>query len=142
MPVLGRQRIRNEPLQSSLPGNPMQPAAQRPNRETRLWTVDVAEGSLLASIRDAYLCGFAVIDARDGFKKDALSKNIYTPDGFKDSLKDSSIAQTAKIKLARNRIAKARDRVAALEKETALPPPDQSEAASRLRDRVWQQLRR
>jgi molybdopterin converting factor small subunit len=140
--VLGRQRIRQESLQSSLPSDPMHPAATRPNRITKLWELDAADGTLLASLRDSYLSAFAAVDARDAFKADAVKANRYTPDGLKEALRDHSVAQTAKIKAARNRIAKARERLAELEKETALPPPDQSEAASRLRDRVWQQLQR
>jgi hypothetical protein len=139
--VLGRQRIRNE-VTSSLPGNPLQPVAARPNRTTRLWTLDAAEGSLLASLRDSYLSGFETVDARDAFKAAAIKKNRFTEDGLKESLREFSVAQTAKIKQARNRIEKARERVAELEQEVALAPPDQSEAASRLRDRVWQQLQR
>ena len=60
---------------------------------------------------------------RDGFKADAISKNRFTADGLKESLRDFSVAQTAKLKAARNTIAKARDRLAELEKETALPLP-------------------
>jgi hypothetical protein len=142
MAILGRQRIRNEAIASSLPGNPMQPVAPRPNRTTRLWTLDAPDGTLLAALRDSYLSGFDVIDSCDAFKADAIKKNRFTDDGLKESLREFSVAQTAKIKQARNRIEKARERVAELEKETALPPPDQSEAASRLRDRVWQQLQR
>jgi hypothetical protein len=37
-------------------------------------------------------------------------------------------------------VAKARDRLAELEVETVVPTPDQSEAASRLRDRIWRQI--
>jgi molybdopterin converting factor small subunit len=103
---------------------------------------DATEGTLLASLRDSYLSAFAAVDARDAFKADAVKANRYTPDGLKEALREHSVAQTAKIKAARNRIQKARDRLAELEKETALPPPDQSEAAARLRDRVWQQLQR
>jgi hypothetical protein len=142
MAILGRQRIRNEAIASSLPGDPMHPAATRPNRITKLWELDAADGTLLASLRDSYLSAFAAVDARDAFKADAVKANRYTPDGLKEALREHSVAQTAKIKAARNRIAKARERLAELEKETALPPPDQSEAASRLRDRVWQQLQR
>jgi hypothetical protein len=143
MPVLGRQRIRNERRPSLLPGgDPMQPAAMRPNRSTRLWEQDVTEGSLLASVRNAYTSAFDVVDARDGFKADAIKTNRYTPDGLKESLRDFPVAQTAKLKAARNTLAKARDRIGSLERETALPPPDQGEAASRLRDRVWQQLQK
>jgi hypothetical protein len=80
-----------------------------------LWTQGAAEGSLLSNVRDAYLLAFQVIDARDAFKVDAITTNRYTPDGLRESVKDFSIAQMAKIKKARNTIGKARDRLAELE---------------------------
>jgi hypothetical protein len=140
--VFGRQRIRNEAPQPVIGGNPLVPA-KPPSRPTRLWTQEAAEGTLLASLRDdAYLAAFGVVDARDKFKADAIKANRFTEDGLREQVKEFSINQTAQLKKARNIVDKALDRVAELEKETALPPPDQSEAASRLRDRTWQQLQR
>src|SRR5262245_12810584 len=139
--VKGRMTIRKE-RNSSLPGNPLNPVDGRPNKVIGLWTLESGDDVLLGQLLSAYETSLAVIDGRDAFKTDAIKQNRYTPDGLREAIRDHSVKETAKLKAARNTIDKARDRLAELEKATTLPLPDQSEAASRLRDRVWQQLQR
>src|SRR5262245_46543419 len=143
MPIVpkGRMTIRRE-TSSSLPGNPLNPMHGRPNKMIELWTLEPGDNVLLGQVLSAYETSLAVIDGRDAFKTEAIKQNRYTPDGLREAIRDHSVKETAKLKAARNNIDKARDRLADLENATALPPPDQSEAASRLRDRVWQQLQR
>jgi hypothetical protein len=107
-----------------------------------LWDKETQPNTLLHDLRNAYLTGFDTVDARDAFKAEAVRQNRFTEDGLRESVREHSIKATAKIKRARSTIAKARDRIAELEITTTLPAPDQSEAASRLRDRVWRQIER
>jgi hypothetical protein len=91
-------------------------------------------------LKNAAVDPFGIVDGRDAFEASAVKANKYLPDGLREAVTEYSIAQTAKLKRARNVVAKGHDRIAELVKETALPPPDQSEAASRLRDRIWRQI--
>ena len=126
MHVLGRQRIRNDDK----------------SKLVRLWERETAPGTLLEQLKQAYLFGLNAVDDRDAYKAEEIRKNRYNEEGLKEAIRDHSIQATAKIKRARNIVAKARDRLAELEAATTVPTVDQSEAASRLRDRVWRQIER
>jgi hypothetical protein len=124
MPVLGRQRIRNDDK----------------SKLVRLWERETAPGSLLEQLKNAYLSGLNAVDERDAYRAEEIKLDRLKPEALTKAIKDHSIAATSKIKRARSIVSKARDRLAELEAATTVPTVDQSEAASRLRDRVWRQI--
>src|SRR4051794_15744591 len=125
MPVYGRQHIKSHDAKSRL---------------TRLWDKETTPGTLLEQLKNAYLTGLAAVDGRDEFKAEEIRKNRYNEEGLKGAIRDHSIQATSQIKRARNIVAKARDRLVELELATTVPTVDQSEGASRLRDRIWRQI--
>ena len=114
----------------------------RPNKRTRLVEWSGEEGKLSAELRGAATIGWTITDERDDLLASASASNRYTADGLRDKVREHSINEMRKIKDARKVLAKANDRIAELERETALPAPDRSEAASRVRDRIWRQIER
>jgi hypothetical protein len=126
MPVYGRQHIRNDDK----------------SKLVRLWDKETVPGTLLEQLKHAYLIGFTAVDERDAYRAQEIKLDRLKPEALTEAIKDHSINATAKLKRARNVVAKARDRLAELEVETVVPTPDQSEAASRLRDRIWRQIER
>ena len=124
MPVYGRQHIRNDDK----------------SKLVRLWDKETAPGTLLDQLKNAYLTGFNAVDERDAYRAEETRLDRLKPEALTKAIKDHSINATAKIKRARNVVDKARDRLAELEAATTVPTVDQSEAASRLRDRIWRQI--
>jgi hypothetical protein len=134
-----RQTIRSECNSPLLNGNPLVPAAGRPNARTRLpIEFDAPDGTLAAALRDAALMPFASIDARDAVEAAAVASGLSTTDGVREHVKQHSYGEMAKVKRVKNVLAKADDHIRELEKETALPPPDES--GDRVRGQIFRQL--
>jgi hypothetical protein len=83
-----------------------------------------------------------VIDKRDAFKHDSIISNRFTDAGLADAIKAHSLGGVAKLKTARNTIAKAKDELAAMKAAAVLPQFDTSHHATVLKERVRQHLDR
>lgn len=130
--IKGRMRIRRE-TESSLPGNPLNPAPSRPNRLTRLWEIESKPDTTVARLEAAYLSAFDVVDKLGDHRSAAEKSGKFTPEGLRDAVLQAALESTASIKAGRNTIAKARDEAAELRKKVSLPKPDPADMVGFLR---------
>lgn len=120
----GRMTIRNEPTSDLPTGNPLAaPRASRPNKRIHLWEIESANPTIVALER-AYERSLAEVDALGSRYTEAIKSGKFTEQGLRDEITQAALQSTAAFKAARNTIDKARDEMAELRKQTALPKPD------------------
>src|SRR5262245_12372592 len=130
--VKGRMTIRKE-TNSSLPGNPLNPAPSRPNRRTRLWELESKPNTTIARLEKAYLGALDTVDKLGAHRDEAFKSGNYTEDGLRDTVLKAALESTSSLKAGRNAIAKARDEADLLRKKVALPKLDPADMVRFLR---------